>query len=274
MILGVHCAVRQGYAAALSEAVSMGCGAMQMLPYQRHHDPSPEELAAFCAARKAGPVRRLVIHSRFVPCPGSSDRVRRSRSRELLTRELRLAAGLGADAYVLHAGAYSEGAARSEGLAHACSTACAAVQEAGAGFPVLFENVPGGGRRLGGEIDDLERLLEGSSKAGGRFGLCLDTAHAWASGHDIASAEGMLRFLARINRVFGAERVGAFHLADTRAMLGTCKEDHRCLGEGYLGGEGMKTLLERPEYADVPAIIETPREDGSYQRDLEYLRKL
>jgi deoxyribonuclease-4 len=137
---------------------------------------------------------------------------------------------------------------------------------------VLFENVPGGGRRLGGDLDDLGRLLEGASRGGGDFGLCLDTAHAWSAGHDIASAEGMLGFLAKINRLFGAEKVRAFHLADTKALLGTRLEDHRSLGEGYLGGEGLKVLVERPEYEATPGIIETPMFEGSYVRDLAFLR--
>ncbi|MBI4677641.1 MAG: deoxyribonuclease IV [Elusimicrobia bacterium] len=274
MVLGVHCSVRHGYLAALEEARSLGCRAMQMLPYRRRHEPAQGELSSFAKARKESPVAKLVVHSRYVPCPGSSDEARRAHSRDLLRRELALAAGLGADAFVVHAGAYSEGASASEGLAFVAGTLGAAMSGSGAGFPVLVENVPGGGRRLCGALEELARLLEGLGGLRDRSGLCLDTAHAWAAGFDIASAEGMFRFLARVNRLFGAERVGAFHLADTKALLGTRREDHRHLGEGYLGKEGLKVLLERPEYEAAPAILETPRGPGSYARDLEFLKLL
>ena len=73
MILGIHASVARGHLRALEEAKSHDCAALQILPYRRHVAPTPEDLAAFRAARPASGVRILLIHSRFVPSLASSD---------------------------------------------------------------------------------------------------------------------------------------------------------------------------------------------------------
>lgn len=274
MILGIHAFVRRGYLAALGEAETLDCAAMQMLPYPRHETPTPEQLAAFRQARARGCVKRLLVHSRFVPSLASADGARRSRSVVHLEKELLLAAALGAEAYVLHAGAYSPGTEKAEGIRLFGDSIGLAARRAGALVPILLENVPGGGRRMGGSLEELAELLAVVERWVPRAGVCLDTAHAFAAGHDISTGEGALRFLAKANRLIGADRVRAFHLNDTRALLGTNLESHEHWGMGRLGQECLMTFLERPEYAQTPGILETPKEDGADRRNLEFARGL
>lgn len=273
MILGIHCAVFRGFAAALAEAEALGCGAMQMLPYRRHHEPAEEELSAFRELRAQSPVRRLLIHSRFVPSLGSSVPERRGRSIELLKRELALGVRLGGEAFILHAGAYSPGGEAEEGLRLAAEAVMRAAAEAAVSIPVCLENVPGGGRRMGGSLEELARWLELCRNLPGA-GVCLDTAHAWAAGYDIAGAEGMLRFLSRVHGLIGADRVRAFHLNDTRALLGSRREHHENWGDGFLGGEGLKVLLQRPEYEAAVGILETPKGPEADRRNYDWVRGL
>jgi deoxyribonuclease-4 len=246
VILGLHLPIREGYAAALALRERHGLPAFQILAYPRHHVPSAEELAAFKREKRG----RLLVHSRFVPSLASADAERRARSVRHLRRELELAAALGADAYVLHAGAYSPGEDAEGGV----SLFAESVKAAGGAVRILLENVPGGGRRMGGTLEELARLRDALPGAG----ICLDTAHAHAAGYDMSSAEGMLKFLSKAHRLLGG--VDAFHVNDTRAMLGTHLEDHRHLGTGRLK-EGLAALLSRPEFADTPGILEPPRGD-------------
>jgi deoxyribonuclease IV len=243
----------RGYDAALAHAREHGCAAMQMLPYRRHHDPTPDETASFKRKREQANIR-LVAHSRFVPSLASSDEPRRARSVALLRRELELSAALGAEAYILHAGAYSPGSTAEDGI-KLCSESIAA---AGPSLPVLIENVPGGGRRLGGTLEELDALIRGARRAGVDAHACLDTAHAWAGGYDLSSAEGVMKFLARVHRILGAENVRAFHLNDSRALLGSHVESHAAWGSGHLGAEALRALLRRDEYADTLAVAEPP----------------
>lgn len=258
MILGLHCPAAKGYGTLLDHALAAGCEAMQMLPYRRHAEPEDEDYRGFREKRAKSAIKKLLIHSRFVPSLGSSEQRRRDRSIELLALELDLAARWGADGYVLHAGAYSPDVTRDDGINLVVRAVVTATRALSQMPPLYLENVPGGGRRLGGALEELARILDALEAQGVRAFACLDTAHAWAAGYELAAAEGMMKFLARANRLLG-DRVAAFHVNDTRAKLGSNLESHANWGEGFLGREGLRVLLERPEYAEAIGIVEPPR---------------
>ena len=274
MILGVHASVARGLAGALEEADALGCAALQILPYRRHHPPEDEELSAFRAARLLSGVRVLLVHSRFAPSLASADAPRRARSVEHLSSELRLTAGLGGDAYVLHAGAYSPGSDAEGGIKLFADSLRRAVENSAFRGTVLLENVPGGGRRMGGSFEELARLQDAVKPFVSNVGVCLDTAHAWAAGYDLSAAEAALKFTARAHRLLGADAVRAFHLNDSRALLGSHREHHWHWGKGRLGLEGLKVLLEREEFARIPGILETPKEPGADAANLAVVRSL
>lgn len=259
---------------ALDEAKALGCDALQILPYPRHHDPSEEELSSFAAARSAAKLT-VLVHSRFVPSLASSDGARRARSISHLAKELSLTISLGGDAYVIHGGAYSEGSDLTTGVKLFAESVIMAVQQSACRIPLYLENVPGGGRRMGGSLEDLARLHDALKPSLPNIGVCLDTAHAYAAGYDCSSAEGALKFLARAHRLLGMDAVRAFHLNDSRALLGSHREHHEHWGKGRLGSEGLKALLDREEFASAPGILETPKDGLEADRaNLEFARKL
>lgn len=274
MILGIHASVAGGFLRALDEAKALGCEALQILPYRRHHAPAEEELAAFREARAASGVRRLLIHSRFVPSLASADEKRRLRSVEHLAEELRLAAALGGEMYVLHAGAYSPGSDEAAGIRLFADSVRRAVEKSAFAGRLVLENVPGGGRRMGGTFEELARLLDAVKPHARALGACLDTAHAWAAGYDLSAAEAALKFVARAHRLLGAHGIAAFHLNDSRALLGSHLESHEHWGRGRLGLEGLRVLLQREEFADVPGILETPKGPGADALNLGTARGL
>ena len=191
---------------------------------------------------------------------------------KLLAREIRLARRLDGDSLVLHAGAHSIGNDAHQGLFRFAEGVAQAISEAGPGPRIVLENVPGGGRRMGGTLEELAELADLLQRRSIPAGYCLDTAHAWAQGYDIASSEGMWKFLGAVNRILEADRVAAFHLNDTRALLGSHRENHWNWGEGHLGADGLRSLLEREEYRDTPGILETPF--GEDTRNLDFARRL
>ena len=256
MILGVHCPVLRGYEAALGHAKALGVPLMQMLPYRRHHEPAEAELEEFRRERTAAGIR-LIAHSRFVPSLASSDDRRRADSVRLLAEEIRLSEGLGAEAYIVHVAAYSPGATPEEGL-RLFADSLARVKRS---IPIWLENVPGGGRRLGGTLEELASLGQHVD------GYCLDTAHAWAAGYDLSTAEAAWKFVGKAHRLLGG-RVKAWHLNDSRAALGSHREHHASWGDGFLGTEGLKRLLEE----DALGILETPH--GEDAKNLALVRGL
>lgn len=274
MILGIHASVARGHLRALEEAKSLDCAALQILPYRRHVAPTEEDLAAFRAARPASGVKILLVHSRFVPSLASSDETRRARSIAHLAEELRLCAALDGDAYVLHAGAYSPEADAETGIKLFSESVRRAALSSSYAGALYLENVPGGGRRMGGSFEELARLQDAVKPFVPKLGICLDTAHAWAEGYDLSAAEAALKFVSRAHRLLGGDAVRAFHLNDTRALLGSHREHHWHWGKGRLGLEGLKVLLEREEFAEIPGILETPKEPGADAANLAVVRGL
>jgi len=274
VILGVHASVRGGYDAALNEALALGCGSLQILPYRRHHTPTQEELMTFSAARSAAKIQ-VLVHSRFAPSLASSDSVRRNGSVKHLANELIMTTALGGNGYVIHGGAYSPDADLEKGVQLFSQSVIMAVQQSACRIPLLLENVPGGGRRMGGSLEDLARLQDALKPFLPNVGVCLDTAHAYAAGYDCSSGEGALKFLARAHRLLGFDAIKAFHLNDTRALLNSHREHHEHWGKGRLGSEGLKALLDREEFRDTPAILETPKDvPGADRMNLQFAHRL
>ncbi len=182
---------------------------------------------------------------------------------------------LGGDAFVIHGGAYSPDSSLDEGVKLFAQSVIMAVEQSSCRTPLLLENVPGGGRRMGGSLEELARLHDALKPSLPNIGVCLDTAHAYAAGYDCSSAEGALAFLARAHRLLGFDAVKAFHLNDSRALLGSHREHHEHWGHGRLGTEGLKALLDREEFSDTPAILETPKDSPDADRlNLDFARRL
>jgi deoxyribonuclease-4 len=209
-----------------------------------------------------------------VPSLASADEPRRMRSVQHLEKELRLTAALGGEAYVLHAGAYSPESDADTGIKLFADSVRRAIDACGFRGALLLENVPGGGRRMGGSFEELARLGEAIEPFVRDLGYCLDTAHAWAAGYDLSTAEAALKFVSRAHRLLGADSIRAFHLNDSRALLGSNREHHEHWGKGRIGLEGLKVLLHREEFADVPGILETPKDLEGDAGNLALARRL
>jgi deoxyribonuclease-4 len=268
VFLGIHCSVRAGYLPALSEAGALGVTAMQMLPYRRHHEPSLEEFSAFRRARAGSSVARLLIHSRYLPALAASDLRRRNGSVFHLVREIGYARALAADAFVLHIGAFSPGSSFEEGLLLFCRSLSEARERTG-GFPLLLENVAGGGRRMGGGVRELARILEAAQGAWPECGVCLDTAHAWASGTE-ADLGDAAAFLTGVRSRLG-DALKAWHISDSLAEPGSHRESHWHLGEGRLGA-ALGGLLRRLAVMETMVILETPKGEDEDRSNLAWAR--
>lgn len=260
----------------------MGLEALQILPYRRRpgsadddfrwEKPDPAEARAVRSAVAGGAVGRLVVHSRYVPFLASQERDSRQSSTDLLARELGFARDLGGAEFVLHLGAYSPGSNPEEGMRLFAEGVAEAYSRAPGAPHLVMENVPGGGRRMGGSLEELAALRTQLAGRGIESGVCLDTAHAWAAGYDVASAAGMDSFLDRAAALFGAPAVTLFHLNDTQSEAGSHREHHEHWGQGRLGSAGLKRLLTRPDYSHAAGILEMP--PGRDKENLEFVRQL
>lgn len=138
---------------------------------------------------------------------------------------------------------------------------------------LLLEPTAGQGQSLVKKLDDLTKYFE-ALEWHPKVGVCLDTCHVFAAGHDIKSKGGMTKTIDLLVEVAGKERIQLIHANDSMDVLGSLKDRHQNLGVGELGIKPFAELLAHPAVADAPLILETPGEEPEHGSEVAALRKM
>ncbi len=124
----------------------------------------------------------------------------------------------------------------------------------------VIENTAGQGTNLGFKFEHLAEIIA-QVKDQSRVGVCLDTAHTYASGYDIKTEKGYQETLNRFDKVVGIGFLKAMHLNDSKKDLGTRVDRHDSLGDGFLGWDPFRFIMNDPRTDGIPLILETPNPD-------------
>jgi deoxyribonuclease IV len=270
MRIGVHVRVSGGYAKAIEYAKSLGCTAIQIFSSNprsyRVGKLDVAALGAFAQMRRDAGIDPSVIHTPYLINLASADPKVLTGSLGLLRADLASAAA-GSIAYVnTHLGSYGT-RDREEGFLAICRALETVLAEIKPGVMLVLENSAGAGNLAGGTLEELGRFVEAVRHP--QLGVCLDTAHAWASGYEINSISGVDRFLTQADESIGMDRIPVFHFNDTQVPLGAARDRHYHIGEGLIGFDGFRALLAHPEVRDKTAILETPGEEADDQRNMQ-----
>ncbi len=232
-------------------------------------DPAQDE--AFRAGTGALPV---FVHAALLVNLGSPTPATVANSVDTLRHALARGAELGAAGVVFHAGSsVDEGhvAAAFRQLRKALIPLLDEVAAAG-GPRLLVEPSAGGGRSLAARV---EQLADYFAAVDGHpyLGVCLDTCHAWAAGHDLASPGGPSATLDALVGTVGAGRLWLIHANDSKDPVGSTRDRHENIGAGAIGAAAFAELLAHPATAGVPVIVETPSEGATgHAADIALLR--
>jgi deoxyribonuclease-4 len=192
---------------------------------------------------------------------------------DLLSSDLERAGQLGADGVVCHVG-HRHGGRLDVALKRVASAIDEAAGAAGCDVPVILENTAGQGSEVGSTFAELARVMDLVADRG-RVGLCLDTAHAFARGYDLSTAEGLESTLRQVDDVIGLESLRLVHLNDSKAELGSRVDRHWHIGSGAIGREGFRRIINHPVCSRLAGIMETPMDDpGSDKRNMRVVRTL
>ena len=126
------------------------------------------------------------------------------------------------------------------------------------GAQLLLEQTAGQGTVLGHRFEQLKSIIDQLDGAGS-VGICLDTCHLVGAGYDIISADGYLRVFDEFHEIIGLDRLKAFHLNDSKKPLGSRLDRHENIGQGCIGREPFRRLVQDQRFADVPMLLETPK---------------
>ena len=279
MRIGIHTSIAGSLEKAALKAAELGANTFQIFSASprmwRASMPAKAEIAALRRVRERLDLRPLAIHVNYLINLASLDPVIRPRSIAAFQGELERADAIGAEYLVTHPGSY-----KGQPLEQALAAFALGLAEAAGGHArqvrVLLENTAGSGFHLGGRLEELRVIRELAARETDlAVGYCLDTCHLLAAGFDIASAGGLKKTVADVERLLGCENVRVIHANDSKTPLGSHMDRHANIGEGYIGAEGFRRILTHPDLRTKAFILETPVEDeGDDRRNVETLKRL
>ena len=272
---GVHCSLKGGFEGALLEAKEKKCEAMQIFTRSprmwKMSRRGKEEVARFRALRSELGIFPLAVHVPYLPNIATSNAVLYKKSVSALIEDLDVAGEIGADYLVIHPGAWSEGSTLARGIEKVSEAFNTAIAEAGGTSLLLIETVAGGGRRVGSSFEEIAAMIAGVDKKE-RVAVCLDTAHSFAAGYDIAKPEGTDLMLKDFDKTIGLKLLKMLHFNDSLTPCGSRKDRHEHIGKGHIGLAGFKYLIKKVKDIAEAGILETPKEpDGADKVNLKIL---
>ena len=261
MLFGYHVSSSGGLYRAFAEAEAIGCDVIQIFvgSPQIWHTPDPSEAVAkrFKAARADSEVKQVLVHAAYLPNPASHKATLRHVSLKKMKEEIRIAYAIGADGYNFHCGSNQNSNAEGVRLTTETLNRLAELSDAKYPIPLIIENDAGAGNRIGDTIEELAAIWR-KLKNKKRFGFCLDTCHLFVSGIDVRTKSDIKKLLDKFDRLIGLQHLKFIHANDAKFGLGSKKDRHELIGQGYIGRQAFINLFHTPRLKRVPFIMETP----------------
>ncbi len=267
-LIGSHLSIAGGYYKAANEAGALGMATVQIFTKngsQWHAKPLvEEEIRLFKEAIARNNLQLPCSHDSYLINLGSVNDELWNKSIDAFVIELERAEALGLVGVVTHPGAAGE-SEEDEALARVVE-AFNIINDRTAGFKVQtwIEATAGQGTTLGYRFEHLAYIIN-EAQDPDRFGVCVDTCHIFAAGYPLGTAAEYQATFQEFDDVVGIDRIRAFHLNDSKKPLASRVDRHDHIGEGFLGLEPFRCLMNDERFADRPMYLETKKE----QRDGE-----
>jgi deoxyribonuclease-4 len=277
--IGIHTSIAGNISGSLELAHGLGANALQIFScnprtWERGGNRIAEsEAARFRARRKELGLGPLVVHDNYLINLASPNPVLRTRSVQAFHQELVRAIALGADYLVAHPGSGRETTPQA-----AVASISQGLKQAARGLKlgdlkILLENTAGQGTSIGSRFEELRAIIDATPEL--PLGICIDTAHTFAAGWDLRTAEGLDATLQAIERTVGLDRVHVVHVNDSKTHHGSRVDRHEHIGKGKIGLEAFGRILNHALLAGRAFILETPIDrPGDDRRNVLALWKL
>jgi deoxyribonuclease-4 len=275
VLLGAHTSTSGGVCQAIGRAQACGFTAAQIFVKNNKQWFAPPlsdaEASQFREARKASGIY-FFAHNSYLVNLASQDATMFATSVKAMTAELERAEALALPFIVMHPGSHG-GAGEEAGLKR-ITQGLDEIAKSTHGFKcrMALEVTAGQGKSLGYKLEHLKSLMENVSDET-RFGMCLDTAHLFAAGYNIKTRDGYLDTMGQVENLFGSRRVLGIHMNDSKVPLGKRVDRHDHLGNGEIGLDCFKWIVQDPRWASIPKVLETPKSEDMHE-DVENLTKL
>ena len=277
MRLGAHMSISGGVEKAVVRGQEVGCEAMQIFTKNSNQwkakPLTSTEVTAFRDACQAAGIGPVIAHSAYLINLAAPDEALYEKSIQAFLDELQRCELLGIPYLVVHPGAHM-GTGEEQGL----KRITAAIDRIHRETPkmqaaIALEITAGQGTVLASKFEHFATLLEQVDEPE-RLGFCLDTCHLLAAGYDFRTPEDYVQMMEAWDDLVGIERIRVIHLNDSKKDLGSRVDRHEHIGQGCIGTKGFELLLNDSRLAELPMVLETPKDDDADVRNLATLRRL
>lgn len=279
LAFGAHVSVSGGVDKAFARGEEFGMEAIQVFTKnERQWKGKPladEVVERWFAERERTGIDRIVTHASYLINLASPKDDLRTKSILAFQDELERCDALGIPGLVIHPGSHT-GSGEEVGLA----TIAMSLNRIHEYLPnvttkTLLETTAGQGTNLGSSFEELATIID-QVEAKDRVMVCLDTCHIFAAGYDFRTTEGYAEVMRHFDDIIGLDRLTAIHLNDSKNPLGSKKDRHEHIGEGEIGLEAFRHLVNDSRLDGIPALLETDKGDNNEEdgRNLATLRGL
>lgn len=277
MRFGFHISIAQGVSTVIEKAQNIRCETIQLFSRNPrgwdYKSLPPEEIESFQAKLQKSDISPCFLHLPYLPNLASADKDLYAKSVDSLCADLERAGALTIPFLVVHVGkrlALSEGRA----MARVATAANRSLKKVPNKVMILLENTAGQGTELGANFAQLRDILSAIDDRS-RVGICLDVAHAFQAGYDVSTRTGLDATLAEFDHLIGLQHLHLLHLNDSKTPLGSHADRHWHIGQGHIGLEGFRNIVNHPLLVHLPGIMETPRADEKDdRRNMRVVRRL
>jgi deoxyribonuclease-4 len=262
LLLGAHMSISGGPVKALERGHSIGCTAIQIFVKNNMQWVAKPLTETDLAAFHQFPDKPSVVfgHTSYLINLAASNADFLQKSRQALKSELERASQLGLPFLVLHPGAHM-GAGVDPGIRLVAQSLDSVFSELPKNrCKIALEITAGQGSSLGHTFGQLAAIIA-SCRYSKRLLVCLDTAHLFAAGYDIGSAEGFWQTFAEFEKEIGFDRLAAWHLNDSKVALGSRVDRHDHIGKGRIGLAPFQEIIRSPRFVHLPKVLETPKKE-------------
>jgi deoxyribonuclease-4 len=263
MRFGFHISIAGGFSKVVERAQIRGCETIQFFsrnPRGWKYAPLDQhDVEEFRSSVKASGLFPIFLHMPYLPNIASQNSKFYSRSIDSIVTDLERAEQLGAQYLIIHIGHRMDSSeeAAIEAVIRGINRSFERVKNS---VVLLLEMTAGQGTEIGYTFEQIKRIIDGVQEQR-RMGVCFDTAHSFEAGYDLSKRDGIESTLKSFDQTIGLKQLQLLHLNDSKTPLGSRKDRHWHIGEGYIGVEGFRYLINHPSLINVPGIMETPRKD-------------
>lgn len=271
--IGCHLSSSKGFLHMGKEAVKIGANTFQFFTRNPRGSKAKEidekDVAAFLEFSREHGIGQILAHAPYTLNPCSKDE--KTREFALLTMEddLKRMEYIPGNCYNFHPGSHV-GQGSQEGIRMIADTLNQILKEEQR-TTVLLETMAGKGTEVGRSFEELQAILE-KVELKDHMGVCLDTCHVYDAEYDIV--EHLDEVLETFDQIIGLQKLKAIHMNDSKNPFGSHKDRHEKIGEGSLGLEAFRRIINHPSVKGIPIYLETPNELDGYAQEIALLKSM